>query len=167
MVSAQGRWILLVAIVGLLAMMAGMFYYVGLDKPLLETAEIKLFDVEIIDVNSIENSIKLQIVFLVKNPSAKTFTVPVIAYELFANGKSLGSDAYSTADIAMPGRAAFYGGTEIPLKDFFNFVLSEEIADEYDAIASGEQIEYRVTGIITVENAWSIIEKDFESILQK
>ena len=165
LVALQGRMILFAAIGGLLALMGGIVYYSSLDVPHLELAEIELAGVDVIDVNSIENRIKLETVFLVKNPSDKTFTVPVISYELFANGKSLGAGQYSTEDVAMPGRAAFYPGVEIPLKSVFQFVLSDTITEEYEAIASGENIEYSVKGVITVETAWSIVEKEFESKL--
>jgi hypothetical protein len=157
--------ILFAAIGGLLALMGGIVYYSSLDIPLLELAEIKLAKVEVVDVNSIENRVRLETTFLVKNPSDKTFTVPLISYELFANGKSLGTGQYSTEDIAMPGRAAFYPGVEIPLKSPFQFVLSDTITEEYKAIAGGENVQYSVKGMITVETAWSLIEKEFQSTL--
>jgi LEA14-like dessication related protein len=161
----QGRAILFVAITGLLVIMAGIVYYASLDNPELERIEIQLDDVEIIDVNSIENKAKLQTTFLVKNPSDKTFTVAIIAYELFVNGESIGTGQYSTTDIAMPGRAAFYPGSEIPLKSIFQLVMSETNASEYQSIIEGESLQYTVKGIVTVETAWSLVEKEFESSL--
>ncbi len=71
------------AIGGLLAIMGGIVYYASLDIPQLEQVEIKLSDVELLDVNSIENRAELKVTFLVKNPSEKTFTVSFISYELF------------------------------------------------------------------------------------
>jgi len=161
----QGRIILFVAIAGLLALMGGFVYYASLDNPDLEKAEVKLADVELIDVNTIENNAKLQTTFLVKNPSEKTFTVALITYELLANGESVGRGQYSTQDIAMPGRAAFYPGTEIPLKSIFRLTLSQENAEQYRLITQGESVEFMVKGIITVETAWSIVEKEFEATL--
>jgi len=145
--------------------MGGIVYYASLDNPQLEQVEIELFDVELIDVNSIENQAKLQTTFLVKNPSEKTFTVSLISYELFANGNLIGSGQYSTQDISMPGRAAFYPGAEIPLKSTFQFVLSDVNAQEYQAITRGESVQYSVKGMITTETAWSLIEKEFQSSL--
>jgi len=165
LVKLQGRMILFAAIGGLLALMGGIVYYSSFDIPHLELAEIELANVAVIDVNNIENRVKLETTFLVKNPSDKTFTVPIISYELFANGRSLGISQYSTADIAMPGRAAFYPGAEIPLKSTFQFVLSDATMQEYKAITSGESVEYSVKGMITVETAWSLVEKEFESTL--
>ena len=135
--------------------MGGFVYYASLDNPALEQIEIQLTDVEIIDVNSIENKAKLQTTFLVKNPSEKTFTVAIIAYELFVNGNSIGTGQYSTADIAMPGRAAFYPGSEIPLKNIFQLISTESNAGEYQSIIEGESVQYSVKGIVTVETAWS------------
>jgi hypothetical protein len=159
----QSRTILFVAIGGLFAIMGGIVYYASLDNPELERLEIELSNVEIIDVNSIENSAKLQITFLVKNPGVKTFTVAIINYELFVNDKSIGTGQYSTTDIAMPGRAAFYPGSEIPLKNIFQLILTESNASEYQSIIKGESLQYTVKGIVTVETAWSLVEKEFES----
>jgi LEA14-like dessication related protein len=149
------------AIAGLLAMMGGFVLYASLDNPELEKVTIELQDVKLLDVNSIENSAKLQVTFLVGNPSEKTFTVPIITYDLYANGESLGSGVYSTEDVSMPGRAAFYGGVEIPLKNTF-LLTKDTVSDEiYDAIVNGDDIDYTASGMITVETSWSLIEKEF------
>ncbi len=146
--------------------MGGIVYYASLDIPELERIEIKLANVELLDVDSIENKAKLRTTFLVKNPSEKTFTVVIIAYDLFVNGKLIGVGSYSTADIAMPGRAAFYPGAEIPLKNIFELVLTDTNAQEYQSIIEGESLQYSVKGIVTVETAWSLIDKEFESSLE-
>ncbi len=138
-------------------------YYASLDNPQLDLIEIELVGIEVIEVNSIENRAELLTTFLVKNPSEKTFTVPLITFELFADGKSIGSGQYSTEDIAMPGRAAFYSGTEIPLKTKFNLVLSDSIVQEYQDIINGDEMRFSVEGEITAETAWSLIEKEFQS----
>jgi len=153
------------AIAGLFAMMGGFVWYASLDNPQLELAEIELQSVEVFSVNTIEDSAKLQITFLVKNPSEKTFTVPIISYDLYADGVKIGSTSYSTADIAMPGRAAFYSGAEIPLKNFFQLFRSEVNSDIYQAIVNGENVEFSAKGIITVETSWSLVEKEFQSSL--
>ena len=145
--------------------MGGIVYYASLDIPQLEQVEIELFDVELIDVNSIENRAELKATFLVKNPSEKTFTVSFISYELFANGNSIGTGQYSTQDIAMPGRAAFYPGSEIPLKSKFQLVLSDVNAQDYQSITRGESVRYSVEGTITTESAWSLVDKEFQSSL--
>jgi len=161
--ALQGKMILYAAIGGLLAIMGGIVYYASLDNPALELVEVKLANVELLDINKIENRAKLQTTFLVKNPSEKTFTVASISYELFVNDKSIGKGQYSTEDVAMPGRAAFYPGSEIPLKSIFELVLSDSNAQEYQSITSGELVRYSVKGVITAETAWSLVEKEFQS----
>ena len=161
----QGKWILYAAIGGLLLIMGGIVYYASLDIPQLEQVEIELSNVELIDVNSIENRAKLKATFLVKNPSEKTFTVSFISYELFVNGNSIGTGQYSTQDIAMPGRAAFYPGSEIQLKSNFQLVLSDVNAQNYQSITRGESVRYSVEGTITTESAWSLVDKEFQSSL--
>ena len=97
------------------------------------------------------------------NPSDLTFTIPLIAYQLYGDGVSLGSASYSTEDVAMPGRAAFYPGTEIPLDSKFSFVLTDVNETVYEKIVTGQSVQYSATGMITVESAWSIVEMNFDS----
>lgn len=158
--------ILYVAIAGLLAIMGGIVFYASLDNPELEQVEIKLSNVELLDVNSIDNQAKLEITFLVKNPSEKTFTIALISYQLYANDKLIGTGQYSTQDVSMPGRAAFYPGSEIPLKNIFKLVLSDANAQEYQSITKGEPVKYSAKGTITSESAWSLVEKEFESSME-
>jgi hypothetical protein len=152
-----------VAIAALLGMMGGFVWYASLDNPELEQVEIKLSGVEIIDVNKIDNVAKLQVTFLVKNPSEKTFTVPIISYQLYADDQLLGSGNYSTEDISMPGRAVFYEGAEIPLKN--TFVLNKVDVDSkiYQAVLDSNIDSFTAKGMITTETSWSMIEKEFKS----
>ena len=145
------------------ALMGGIVYYASLDNPSLEQAEIKLHEVKVVNVNTVDNLVQLEISFLVKNPSEKTFTVPLITFELFANDEHIGTGQYSTVDVSMPGRAAFFGGTEIPLKTLFEIARSDIKSNTYQNIIDEEDVEFSAEGIITVETAWSLIEKEFKS----
>ena len=156
-----GRSILVVAIFALLGIMGGGIYYASLDNPELEKATVELESVELIDVNSIENTAKLKVSLLVTNPSDLTFTIPLINFDLYADGVFVGLGSYSTEDVAMPGRAAFYSGAEIPLKTYMTLVRSAANHSAYDSIISGQNVEYTATGMVTVESAWSIVEKEF------
>ena len=158
-----GRIILVIAILALLGMMGGGVYYASLDNPQLEQAVVELAGVELRDVNTIENRATMTVIFLVTNPSDLTFTIPLIAYELYGDGISLGSASYSTQDVAMPGRAAFYPGTEIPLDSKFSFVLTDINETVYEKIVTGQSVEYSAKGMVTVESAWSIVEMNFDT----
>jgi hypothetical protein len=151
------------SIAGLFGLMGIIIWYASLDNSQLEQVEIRLSSVEVKDVNSIENSAKLEIVFLVKNPSEKTFTVPVIGYQLYADDQLLGSGQYSTEDIAMPGRAVFYPDSEIPLKNTFVLIKSELNSEIYQAVLDSRINSFSAEGIITTETSWSLIEKEFKS----
>jgi hypothetical protein len=151
------------AIAGLFVMMGMIVWYASLDNPELEQVEIELFDVEIKDVNKIENFAKLEVTFLVKNPSEKTFTVPIIGYQLYADGQLLGSGQYSTEDISMPGRAVFYSGVEIPLKNTFILNESDVNSEVYQAVLNGNITSFSAEGSITTETSWSLIEKEFKT----
>jgi len=161
--NPPGRSILFVAIVALLALMGGIVYYASLDNEDLSMATIELQSVELTDVNSLENRATLKVTFLVTNPGDVTVTVPVITYQLYADGSKIGQGTYSTEDVAMPGRAAFYPDAEIPLKSKLTIVMSEMNETVYGKIISGQTIQYSAIGMLTVESAWSIVELDFDT----
>ena len=151
------------SIAGLFGLMGMIIWYASLDNSQLEQVEIQLHNVEVKDVNTVENFAKLEIIFLVKNPSEKTFTVPVIGYKLYADDQLLGSGQYSTEDVAMPGRAVFYPGAEIPLKNTFILNKSDLNSETYQAILDGKINSFSAEGIITSETSWSLIEKEFKT----
>ena len=159
----QNKIIVYAAIAGLFGMMGIIVWYASLDNPELEQVEIKLLNVEVKDVNKIVNSAKLEVTFLVKNPSEKTFTVPIIGYQLYADGQLLGSGQYSTEDIAMPGRAVFYSGVEILLKNTFILNKSDENSEIYQAVLDGNISSFSAEGSITTETSWSLVEKAFKT----
>lgn len=158
----QNKMIVYAAIAGLFGLMGIIVWYASLDNSNLEQVEIKLQSVEVKDINKIENSVKLEVTFLVKNPSEKTFTVPIIGYKLFADDQLLGSGQYSTEDISMPGRAVFYSGAEIPLKNTFVLNKSNVNSEIYQAVLDGNISSFSAEGTITTETSWSIIEKQFK-----
>jgi hypothetical protein len=151
------------SIAGLFGLMGVIIWYASLDNSQLEQVKIQLLSVEVKDVNTIEESAKLEIVFLVKNPSEKTFTVPIIGYQLYADDQLLGSSQYSTEDIAMPGRAVFYPESEIPLKNTFILKKSDLNAEIYQTILDGKINSFSAEGSITAETSWSLIEKEFKT----
>ncbi len=161
--ALQSKLLVYAAIVGLVGLLGAIVWFASLDNPDLEKVEIELIDVEVISVNKVANSAKLTVTFLIKNPSEKTFTVPLIAYQLYADGELLGSGQYSTADIAMPGRAIFSSGAEIPLKNIFELIMSDVTNEIYQAVLDDDTSSFRAEGVITAESAWSTIEKEFDS----
>ena len=157
--------ILYVAIAGLFAFLFTMMGVSLMDIPELEKSQIRLGSVEVTGVNTVENHAKLKVSFLITNHGERTFVIPVISYELFVNGKSIGTSSYSVEDIPMTGRAPFYPGAEIPLDSYLKISLTESNSDEYLAIVNGEFVEFGVKGQYTIETAWQLIEKEFESSL--
>jgi len=144
-------------------MLGGITWYASLDNPQLSMAEIQLTNVKVQNVNSIENRANLEVNFLIKNPGEKTFTISIIDYELFADGVSLGRGQYSTEDIPLPGRAAFYPGAEIELPSVFQLTQTEDNSDEYNAIVNGQSVQFSAKGKVVIESAWSLVEKEFDT----
>ena len=155
--------ILYVAIGGLFAFMAGIVYFSTLDFPELEKSELELLSVDVVEIDSIDNRITLDIIFGITNYGERTVTVPEISFTLFANEKSLGSSSYSVSDIPLNGRALMLSGMQVPLVGEITINLTDDIKDIYEAIAAGESLDYRVTGQYTIETAWQVLDIQFDS----
>jgi len=152
-----------VAIGAMFAFMGGIVYYSTLDFPELEKSELELLSVDVAEVDSIQNRMHLDLVFGVTNYGERTVTVPEISFELFANGKSLGSSSYSVSDIPLNGRALMLPGMQVPLVGEITINLTDDIKNIYEAISAGESLDYRVTGQYTIETAWQVLDVQFDS----
>ncbi len=151
------------AIGAMFAFMGGIVYFSTLDIPELEQSELELLSVNVKEIDSIDNRMTLNLVFGITNHGDRTVTVPEISWELFADGKSLGSSSYSISDIPLTGRALLTSGLQVPIQSEMTINLTDDIGDVYNAIAVGENLDYRVVGQYTVETAWQVIDMQFES----
>ena len=161
--ALQSKVTVYLAIVGVFALMGGIIFYASLDNVELDQVEIKLTNVKLLDVNTVDNQAKFQVTFLIKNPSNKTLTVSVIDFKLYGDGKLLGSGLYSTADIALPGRALFYPGAEIPLKNIFILNKSEVNSEIYEDVINERITSFSAEGKITSQTTWSEVDKEFKT----
>ena len=161
--ALQSKMTVYAALIGVFAMMGGIFYYGNLDTVQIEQVEIELINVELRDVSTIDDQAEFNVTFLVKNPSDKTFTVPLIEYQLYGDGVLLGLAAYSTVDISMPGRAAFFPGVELPLKNIFVLEKTEVNSEIYQDAIENRIISFSAEGSITTQSSWMTIEKEFKT----
>ena len=150
------------AIGGVFALMAGIVFFTS-DNVDLDQVEIVLASVELREINSENNQAKLDVTFLIKNPSDTTLTVSTIDYQLYGNGVLLGSGLYSTADIAMPGRAAVYSGAEVPLKNMFILSKSDIDSEIYEDVINDKITSFTSEGRIVTQTSWSESEKEFKT----
>ena len=155
--------IVYVAIGAMFAFMGGIVYYSTLDFPELEKSELELISVDVVEIDSIDNRITLNIIFGITNHGERTVTVPQIGFELFANGKSLGSSSYDVSDIPLNGRALMLSGMQVQLVGEITVNLTDGIKDVYEAIAAGESLDYMVIGQYRIETAWQVIDVQFDS----
>lgn len=161
--ALQRKMLVYAAVVGCLVMLGGIFYYGSLDNVELEQVEIELTSIELKDVDTINNQARFDVTFLVKNPSDKTFTVPLIEYQLYGDEILLGSGQYSTVDISMPGRAAFFPGTEIPLKNVFVLDKSKVNSKIYQDAIENRINSFSAEGSITTQSSWMTLDKEFKT----
>ena len=161
--TLQSKTTVYVAIAGVLGLMAAIIGYASLDNEDLQQIEIELESVELKEVNSVANQVRLDVTFLVTNPSDTTLTISIIDYQLYADDVLLGPGLYTTADIALPGRALFYSGAEIPLKNIFVLDRSERNSEVFDSIVNGEITDFSAIGTITSQTSWSETDKYFET----
>jgi len=153
------------AIGAMFAFMGGIVYYSTYDIPELEKSEFELLSVSVVEIDSIQNRMYVDVVFGITNHGARTVTVPEISFQLFANGKSVGSSSYSVSDIPLNGRALMLTGMQVPLVGKITINLTDDIKDIYEAMAAGESLDYRVVGQYTIETAWQVIDTKFDSSL--
>ena len=159
--ALQSKLTVYAAIVGVLGLMGVIVYYASLDNVSLEQVEVKLADVILREAG--ENEAKFVVTFLVKNPSEKTYVVPVIAYQLYGDDVLLGSGKYSTEDVALPGRAQIFGGAEVPLKNTFILNKDEINSEIYQSVINDEITNFIAEGIIITQSTWSVAETEFRT----
>jgi len=157
--------IVYIAIGAMFAFMGGIVYYSTFDIPELEKSEFELLSVSVVEIDSIQNRMYVDVVFGITNHGERTVTVPEISFQLFANGKSIGSSSYSVSDIPLNGRALMLTGMQVPLVGKITINLTDDIKDVYEAMAAGESLDYRVVGQYTIETAWQVIDIKFDSSL--
>ncbi len=162
---SRGRVVIFSAFGGLGLLMLGLVLYANSGQPELQKITVDLSDVKVLDVNKINKRANLEVDFAVTNPSTITATISSITYELFVNGKSLGSGNFNTADVSMVGRAPLFPNSTVTLTNTFQLVDTDNISNEYDAITSGQHLSYKLTGQVTIESAWTLVTKDIQSSL--
>ena len=161
--TLQSKLTVYAAIAGVFALMGGIIFYASLDNVQLEQVEIELASVELINVNTTDDQAKFEVTFLIKNPSDKTLTVSVIDYQLYGDDVLLGSGLYSTTDVALPGRALFYSGAEIPLKNTFVLNKADVSSETYEKAVNEKINDFTSEGMITTQTSWSEVDKDFKT----
>ena len=145
--------------------MGGIVWYSTYDIPELEKSEFELLSVSVVEIDSIQNRMYVDVVFGITNHGERTVTVPEISFQLFANGKSIGSSSYSVSDIPLNGRALMLSGMQVPLVGKITINLTDDIKDIYEAMAAGESLDYRAVGQYTIETAWQVIDIQYDSSL--
>jgi len=147
------------------AFMGGIVWYSTYDIPELEKSELELLSVNVVEIDSVQNRMYVDVVFGITNHGARTVTVPEISFQLFANGNSVGSSSYSVSDIPLNGRALMLTGMQVPLIGKITINLTDDIKDIYEAMAAGESLDYRAVGQYTIETAWQVIDIQYDSSL--
>jgi len=163
--ALQSKMTVYAAIGGVFALMGGIVFYASLDNVDLDQIEIDLISVELRDSDTVNNQAKLDVTFLIKNPSDTTLTVSTIDYQLYGDGVLLGSGLYSTADIALPGRALFHSGAEVPLKNIFILSKSDVNSEIYEDVVNDKITSFAAEGRIITQTSWSESEKEFKSVI--
>ena len=146
-------------------MMLYFVYYADSFQPELQKVEINLVSVKLLDIDKIDKRAHLQVDYQLVNPTSVTTTLSTVNYDLYTNGKKIGEGHYSVEDIPMAGRPALFPGSNVTISDKFELVYTENIADEYSAITSGQPMKFESKGQATIESTMTMITKDFDLTL--
>ena len=113
-----------------------------------------------------QQELTLEITFTVVNNNDVTLTTSKIDYELFADGKPVGTDILSYEDVPVNGRPALFSGSSVPLRDSFVLKYSDEQAEMYNSILTNStQLDWKVTGNAIIESGTVSVPKEFSDEL--
>jgi hypothetical protein len=113
-----------------------------------------------------QQELTLEITFTVVNNNDVTLTTSKIDYELFADGKPVGTDVLSYEDVPVNGRPALFSGSSVPLRDSFVLKYSDEQAEMYNSILTNStQLDWKVTGNAIIESGTVSVPKEFSDEL--
>lgn len=144
--------IAVIAAVGITIVMIPLIFSLtatGLDK-----VQIRLADVKVGEPRPEDLSIPLKVVFAVLNPTSQALTTSKVDYELFADGKSLGTYVLSYEDVPPPGRPPFFQNQPTNLTS--SIILdSSKIDDQFRQRlqSSPSAIQWTVSGSAEIDAA--------------
>jgi hypothetical protein len=136
------------------------FPAIDVDKVSIDLTKIAL------SPESGQQELTLEITFTVVNNNDVTLTTSKIDYELFADGKPVGTDVLSYEDVPVNGRPALFSGSSVPLRDSFVLKYSDEEAEMYhNILTNSTQLNWQVTGNAIIESGTVSVPKEFSDEL--
>jgi hypothetical protein len=136
------------------------FPAIDVDKVSIDLTKIAL------SPESGQQELTLEITFTVVNNNDVTLTTSKIDYELFADGKPVGTDVLSYEDVPVNGRPALFSGSSVPLRDSFVLKYSDEEAEMYhNILTNSTQLNWQVTGNAIIESGTVSVPKGFSDEL--
>jgi hypothetical protein len=139
--------------------------------PNLNSITINLNKVEAVNPNTTNDNrtIQLNLFFNVVNPTRQTLTTSRVDYQLFADGKPLGTGNLTYEDIPLNGRPQLYYNSTTTLTSPFSLTYASSNASIFNRIVSNpnavKQIKWKVEGEAQIESGFSSSPKQFSSEL--
>jgi hypothetical protein len=131
-----------------------------------ERVFINLSRVELTSGSEGEELLNLEVALNISNTNDITLTTSRIEYELFADGASVGTDTLSYEDVPLNGRPPLFPNSPTTVTDTFRLDYSDQRAELFDRVlSSSDQINWRVSGIATVESGTTLLQKTFSDEL--
>jgi hypothetical protein len=131
-----------------------------------ERVAIQLTGVELQSGSEGEQRLDLRVALQVTNTNEFTLTTSRIAYDLFADGAPVASDAISYEDVPVTGRPAFFSNQPVTISDTVTLQYTDEMANLFSRILNNStDINWRITGSATIESGTTLQEKSFSSEL--
>ena len=145
------------------------FYPLIIETPIdLSKVSVGLSKVEVVTSNQTDRTLTINPTFSITNNSTITLTTESIDFQLFANGRPVGSGSVSYADVPVVGRPEIFSNTTVHIPGSLDFQLSNDNAGIFKMVRDNStQISWSTNGTATIESGTTVLPKDFSAELRR
>jgi hypothetical protein len=124
--------------------------------------------VDVAQENQTDSIVTIKPTFTLTNHNDVTLTTESIDYELFADGKSVGSSTISYADVPVVGRPEMFSNTTVNIPGSFYYQLSNDNVVIFKKVRDNNtSVNWSATGTASIETGTTVLDKPFTIQLQR
>lgn len=130
--------------------------------------DIGLSKVDVAQQNQTDSIVTIMPTFTFTNRNDVTLTTESIDYQIFADGKSVGTSTISYADVPVVGRPEMFTNSTVSIPGSFYYQLSSDNADIFKKVRdSSTSVNWTATGTASIESGTTVLDRPFTVQLQK